>query len=697
MFPFRSVIGFLVIAASAAAHTPAGKEPAQQLLTALPAWFEPNLGRFAPDVKFFSRGAGGALLVRSDGAMLRAVTGQLHIGFRGGNARALIEGTAPLGSRSSYLTGNDPRRWKHGVPHFGRVLARQVYPGIDVVYYLTGSTLEFDFVVAPGSDPGRIRLAFSGAGKPRLDSSGDLVFTNGLRQKRPVAYQESEAGRDSVSAAYRLDRKGEVEVLLGDYDRARPLVIDPILQAGYLGGDHQDRATAITVDRSGNVWITGASASLISAPGQGEPIQDAAKGVSDAFVAKLTRDVSGKLNLAYWTLLGGEAADEATAITTDELGFVYIAGRTESIDFPRAGTAFQENLAGGVDAFVTKLNPAEPGGGAVWYSQFYGGNRVDVANAIAVDSLGAIYVAGYSTSDSLPGAGDQYLQCCNRGGYEGFLFKVNPDSGSPLAYSTFFGGGRTDEVRAIAVDRNGDVFLTGYTQSVDFPITVDASRTEPDSIFLAKLDIRQPGLNALQYATYIGGGALDMPQSIALDAQGGIWIAGYTLSSDFPVTGGAYRSSNAGLSDLFVLRFDYANRTGPNAIGYSTYLGGSDADVLYSMSMTPQGTLALAGYTYSPDFLQIEPSPPAGLRSAPGAFVALFDPARQGSEALVYSAILSGTLTDAATAVVADPAGRLLVVGFTYSADFPVTDESSKLSPGGLSQGFILVADPAVR
>ena len=693
----RFFVSCLMLAASTCAYaaSPSAKPDAMKAFSALPVWFEPNAGQFASSVKFFSRGGSGTLLVGQDQVTLLSGKSRLGVAFRGAR-RATLEGLEAKTSRSSYMIGNDRQNWKHDIQHFTRVRGRQLYPGIDVVYYLADRELEFDLEVAPGADPEAIRLAFEGAGKPRLDSNGDLIFGSQMRQRRPVAYQMTSAGRTTVDASYRIAKNGEVTLALSRYDKSKPLVIDPVLQAAYLGGDRQERAQDIVLDQQGNVWITGSSASVVSIPGQIEPIQDSIRGGRDIFLAKMTRDASGRLSLAYWTQLGGSSDDEATAIAADNGGFLYLTGTTSSSDFPQAGAALQDAFGGEVDAFVAVIHPSDSGQAALWYSQYYGGPGTDVSNAIAVESTSVLYIGGYTTSDKLPGVGDGQLQCCRRGGYEAFLVRVEPYSSAPRGYATFFGGGSTDVIKALAADGQGGVYLAGYTLSPEFPVTFDAYQTDFHTAFLGRIDTRRPGLDALTYATYIGGSSFESAEAIVVDREGSIWLSGYTFSFDFPTTGNAYRTTSAGLADLFLVRFDYSKRTTSEAIAYSTYLGGRDGEMVYGMSLVPGGGVALTGYTYSDDFPMSDVPQPVRSNS-PGAFIAVLNPSRSGGEALSYSQVIGGSFIDAATGVAADSAGNLLVCGFTYSFDFPVTDDSTKRTPGGMTQSFVLTAAPGRR
>jgi len=683
----------LAASASAAEASP----DARRSLDSVPAWFEPVPASQGEQGRFFSRGASGTILILDHGARFAARQASLEVTFRNAHPAA-VEGVDPLPSRSSYYLGSDPRFWKQGIPHFAGVRANGVYPGIDVFYYTKGSAIEFDLEVSPGADPGLIRLAFDGAGRPVLDSNGDLVFASGLRQRRPVAYQISPEGRLPVEAAYRLAPNGDVVFRLGAYDASRKLIIDPILHAGYIGGDREEIARAITVDADGVVWVAGSSGSEFIVHGQPEPIQFAPNGRRDVFLAKLVPDEAGKLNLAYWTVFGGSESDEAFAIATAPGGFVCLAGYTASADFPRTGNPLQDSFGGATDAFVAIVRPADPGFEALWYSQFYGGDKDETAYALAVDGAGNLYAAGSTTSGALPGAAGPVVQGANRGGTEGFLFKVAPPASPALVYGTFFGGKSTDAILALSLDPSGDVYIAGYTSSDDFPVTFDGYQAEMRSsldAFLVRLDLRIPGLDALLYGTYLGGDALDIVRAM-IPAEGGVWLAGYTMSSDFPTTPDAHRRALAGGADAFLVRFDYERRTAPEALRYATYLGGRSDEVPYGLARGPQGTVAVTGYTYSDDFPLVGSAPPTP-KVGPNAevFVSLVDPARSGVGALTYSTVFGGGYADVAAGVAADAAGNLYVAGYSQSSDFPVTDQSRKATPGGFTQSFVVKTTPA--
>ncbi|MFL6256857.1 MAG: SBBP repeat-containing protein, partial [Pyrinomonadaceae bacterium] len=318
----------------------------------------------------------------------------LRLTLEGANRKPVVSGFEELPGRSNYLIGADARAWRTDVPAFDRVRYESVYKGIDAVYYGRQGRLEYDFVVAPGADPARIRLRFDGARATRVDEDGDLVIEaegGDVRQQRPVAYQEVEGVRREVAARYVVDARGRVRFELGEYDRGRTLVIDPVLvYSSYLGGADIDQGTSIAVDSSGSAYVVGSTVST-DFPGPGS-LQAAKSDFNDAFVVKLSTD--GK-SLVYATYLGGNGDDFGNAVAVDAAGNAYVGGFTGSGSFPVTQGSFQTSKDGGLDAFLAKLNPTGTG---LVYSTYLGGNGNDQAASVAVDAAGAAYVAGRTDS-----------------------------------------------------------------------------------------------------------------------------------------------------------------------------------------------------------------------------------------------------------------------------------------------------------
>lgn len=358
--------------------------------------------------------------------------------------------------------------------------------------------------------------------------------------------------------------------------------------------------------------------------------------------------------LTYSTFLGGSGNDSGYAIALDSAGDAFVTGSTASSAFPTTGG--QASLAGGSDVFVTKLNPA---GTALLYSVYLGGGNLDRATGIAVDSSGDVYLTGYTSSTDFPVTPGSYQQT-NSGSTDAFVAKLDP-SGLNLTYSTYLGGGGTDYGRGIAVDASGDAFITGSTQSTDFP-TMDPLQIGLDGgsdAFLSELD--PTGANLL-YSTYLGGSGADEALAIALDGSGHPYIAGYTFSSNFP-TQAAFQSALSGASDAFVAEIDPST----SSLIFSTYLGGTGTDSANSIAVDSVGSIYLAGSTSSTDF----PGTSGTSASQGDAFVAKLTP---GGTGLVYSTYLGGSGLDQANGIALDSSGDAFVTGFTQSSDFPLMD-----------------------
>jgi hypothetical protein len=674
-------------------------------------------------VQYYSRGAGYTLSMKESGAVLSlsdgSTTASMRISLAGGNARPLLEAGDPLPGRSDYILGNRPGSWRRSVPHFGQVRYRQAYPGVDLVYYSAGRDLEYDFVVSPGADPTRIRLRFDGAESVRLDESGALVIGLGgreIRQPRPLAYQEAHGGgqgrRIEVSAGYVIQGNHDVLLALGRYDRSRTLVIDPILAyAGYFGGDLYDVPTGLAVDGGGNVWLTGTTLSLVTPPDGTTPFQAAINVNSDVFVAKLRIEPSGPPTLLYWTYLGGSLEDRGGLIEVDASGKVYLTGTTFSSDFPVSTNALVATAGGDLDGFAVKLDPDAAGTAALLYGTYLGGTRpdatgaqtggYDVTTALSVDTGGRMLVAGYTNSTQLTGIPSDTLQASSQGGYEVMLFQIDPAAaaGQTLLFGTFLGGGSTDIATGVASDASGAIYLSGYTMSGNFPVAGDSYQGAlnlQSNLFVVKIDPSLSGLDRLVYGTYLGGSGVDVATAMRLDQSSGVWLTGYTLSEDFPVTSGAYQAQfGGGIATAFLARLD-PSLPAAQALTYSTYFGGSGTDVAYDLALVGGGKVALVGYTESDD-LPVKGALPTGQARVFGAdaFVALLDPTVAGANALVYSTYFGGgSATDVASRIALSPTGSIFVSGYTGSSDLPVTDGSTRGTPSGSTTGFLLRLDP---
>jgi len=411
MYPYSSVnkyalksVPFLILLALGLAAVFAPKSTGTQNPKAptdsfgrLPLSFEVNQGQTDARVKFLARGQGYGIFLTDDGATFSVGGSVLHMRLQDAATAPRITGVDQLPGKVNYLVGNKSSGWRTNIPTYERVRYEQIYPGVDLVYYGNQRQLEYDFVVQPGASFKQIRLAFEGAGKLKLNRSGDLLLKSGTQTitlLRPKAYQNIENKRREVSVRYSLKSRGEVAFQAGNYDKSQPLVIDPLLvYSTFLGGSGLDVGHSIAVDSSGNAYIAGQTASL-NFP-TSSPQQATNGGQTDAFVAKLNADGSA---LIYSTFIGGSTTESATSIAVDNSGNVYLTGQTDSTNFPVLN-ALHPTLNGSSDAFVTELNSA---GSGLVYSTYLGGRGGEGGSSIAVDGLGNAYVTGTTSSTDFP-------------------------------------------------------------------------------------------------------------------------------------------------------------------------------------------------------------------------------------------------------------------------------------------------------
>ncbi len=635
--------------------------------------FESNRGQAPPEVQYLARLPGQIVFLT--GSAIELSLGKtrepLRFRFARGAGELKWKGVTPLAGRSHYFYGNDPDSWITRVPHYGRVRAASVWDGIDAVCYGKHGRLEFDFVVAPGANPRLIRLRIDGALGMRLTREGDLLIDTSagpVRQHRPVAYQRTPNGRSPVAAAFRLGPDNDVSIEVGDFDRQRALVIDPVITfSTFWGGTGLDEALAVATDTQGNVYIAGRTDSVDfpTRDGSVQPNYASTGFPGDAFVTKFSPD--GK-QVLFSTFLGGSDGDTARSIAIDSQGGIYVAGDTDSRDFPVSNGAYQLfNSSVGLfsEGFVAKLSRD---GSQLVYSTYIGDIFTDRVYAVAVDGQGNAYVGGSSDSSEFPTTPGVFRSSCRGMGAGGFVSKLTPD-GTALIYSVRVCGSANDEVLALAVDSAGNVYAGGVTGSDDFPTTAGSPQEQAgggEDGFVVKIS---PDASKLVWGTYLGGIGADAVQGIAVDGDGNVYAAGYTSSSDFPVTDGAFQKQHAsgGASqDAFVVKVASEG----SGLVYSTFVGGSGADQATAVAVGDDGAAYVTGFTESLDF----PTTPAncltGYAGGRDAFVLKLSPT---GAALEYSHYLGGRSSDEGHGIAVGAGGSVFAAGRTGSGNFTTT------------------------
>jgi hypothetical protein len=719
----RSLITAAFLLACLVTSSASGPAPAEsraelvQHYGRLPLRFEANQGQADRAVHFSARGAGYAVYLTDDEAVLALRPSSsttdadvLRMQLIASHPSPGPAGLDELPGRSNYFIGNDPSRWHTGVPAYAKVRFSGVYDGIDLLYYGNRQQLEYDFMVAPHADPRSIRLHFAGVKSQELDVAGNLVLTardGQIAFHKPVIYQLENGRRRPITGSFKLFAGNCVGFRLGRYNHARPLVIDPTLvYSTYLGGSNSDTLNAIAVGSAGAAYITGSTASADF------PVTTGAfqTKFSTAFVTKLNATGTA---LLYSTFLGGSGGssggDIGMAIAVDSAGEAFVTGSTYSSNFPVTAGAYQKTnkAAAGSSStsFVTKLNST---GTALVYSTYLGGTRSDTAYSLAIDSSGDAYIGGAANSGDFPVTAGVF-QATNNSyadfGWNEFVTKLNP-GGSALLYSTYLGGSGdygspTNE--SLAIDASGDAYIAGTVLSTDFPVTPGAFQTKNNSRGLGNMTLAKlnPTATKVAYATYLGGSSSgygdDTPYGLAVDASGNAYLSGTTWESNYPVTTGAFQTTNhtggTGAAAAFITKM---NPTG-TALVYSTYLSGSggvSGDRGRALAVDSSGHVFVTGSADSTDFPvtsgAYQSTNPAGFNNGAAVFLTKLNPA---GTALLYSTYFGGahSFSDTGRGITLGSGGTVYLTGVTGASDFPITPGAYKttFNSTNFTTGFV--------
>jgi RHS repeat-associated protein len=705
--------------------------------TQLPFVFEKNIGQTDSSVRFRARTVGGIVSFTPDEIilalppvvrsmpMLNDTLVSEHTSLSDkGNAKA-FEYSQPtvrvryIGARSAqslvgvgqlpgvvnYFVGNNPSKWRTNIPTYSSIIYHQLYDGVSLHYTGTGQQLKSTFEVSPGADPSQIRWQYTGITKIHTDNDGNLVVmlddtstsptgTQTLIERAPIAWQDGHQGREPVVVQFEV-QNGIVQFAIGSYDRTRPLIIDPTLEySTYLGGSGSDMATDITTDQSGAIYITGTTTS-IAFPSSNSQNQ---AGSGDLFVTKLAAD--GR-SLIYTTYLGGPNADTGNAnaypsIAVDAYDNVYIAGATRTNGFPTTANAYQANYwqdvwGSGSDVIAVKLNNS---GSQLLYSTYIGRQNDDYGTGIAVDQQGIMYIVGAVVSGNFPLKNP--LQSQHGGStMDALVLKLDPSKSNgadTLIYSTFLGGNKDDFGKDIALDNDGNILVTGWTESssngiVSFPATPGVSQSSfggQRDAFITKLN---GSGSQILYSSYLGGTQYEEAFGLAVDDANQAYITGWTSSSNFPVANAYQSSYGGGSTDAFITAL---SPTGDLRI-YSTYLGGSGNDYGHEIGVDQLRNAFVTGQTRNASLF------PLGVARLPfngsselETFVAALP---STGTPLLSGTFLGGTSDDVPLGLAVSRAGKVLVTGYTVSTDFD-TKNALQSSLAGGSDAYISIFDP---
>ncbi|MGH9432920.1 MAG: choice-of-anchor D domain-containing protein, partial [Terriglobia bacterium] len=736
----------------------AGKKIVESYLR-LPLIFEANQGQTNARVKYISRGDGYALFLTDHDAVLelRQASEQpskrptardsrnskpaavkvdvLQLELAGSSPSAQAAGLDELPGKSNYYIGNDPADWHTNIPQYSKVEYHAIYPGVNLVYYGSQGRLEYDFDLAPGVNPAIITLSIDGLGGLgraadrndhaglQVDSQGSLVMSTPagtMSFAKPVVYQVSHdpsgaIRKTFVNARYVVkDASERGKALVGfevaSYDKNLPLVIDPTLTySTYIGGSLLDQGQSVALDSNGNAYVTGTtmSTNFPNVPGTIQPSGCGGTCLGNVFVMELTPSTS---TLVYSTYLGGNGDDTGFGLAVDGSGDAFVTGEATSTTFPTTPGAYQPNCGGPTgacqDAFVSEIGP---GGTALRYSTYFGGNGNDLAYAIVLDSAGDAYIGGLTVSTNLfttPGA--YQTKCgtdgnCNGGASDGFLTEFNVTKIPAVVYSTYLGGSGADWVKALVLDSAGDVYLTGETKSKDFPTTtgayqsqciLDTTKACEGDAFATKLNPALTGTAELLASTRLGSSAQESGNGIAVDSSSNVYLAGSTASTSFPVMNAYQPTFGGGPQDGFVAEF----KPDLTALIFSTFLGGNNFDVVNSLVLGPDNTIYVAGSSNSTNFPTTSNALYTSLNQGSNssncgsndtttcddAIVTEFD---NSGGVLLFSTYLGGTEEDDGNGLALDSTGNAYGTGYTNSSNFPTQNPTTAACAGTCGTG----------
>ena len=605
---------------------------------------------------------------------ISAAGAALELSFIDANAGTAPEGYAQSAGHYNYFTGGDSTKWRTHLPAYGKLKYEAVWDGVDLELEGSAEGLKFNWLLQSADRVGAIRLRWEGAKSLSILDDGSLCIRHNLgalTDPKPAAWQEIGGISMPVDCVYCLDGGTEVSFeLRGPHDPAAPLLIDPVIQySTYLGGSAADFGNGIAVDGEGCAYV---SASTLSADFPVTPgaFQTTLVGKTDVFVTKFAVDGA---NLVYSTYLGGTGNNTGFSLAIDAQGCAYVTGNTNATDFPVTPGAFQTTYGGGTDdAFVTKL---APDGASLVYSTYLGGINNDSGNDIAVDALGCAYVGGFTYSADFPVTPGAF-QIVYTGTGDAFATKLAADGGS-LVYSSYLNGSKNAASLNIAVDARGCAYLTGITDSTDFPVTPGAFQTTygggVDDAFVTKFSADGA---SLVYSTYLGGDLVDSGSGICVDAEGIAYVTGSTSSANFPVTPGAFQTAIAGAANAFITKLAPSG----GSLLASTYLGGSLIDSGNAITVDMRGHVYVAGNTISDNFPTTPAVLPSQLQGDSDAFVSILTP---DLRRLLVSYYLGGSGSDYGDGIVIGGDGGVYVVGDTSSTDFPVTPGAFQTTYGG--------------
>ncbi|MCP4546456.1 MAG: T9SS type A sorting domain-containing protein [bacterium] len=672
-----------------------------------------NQGQVDTDIAYYAAGLGGTVFLTTDGELvysLPAGSGMVALRetFIAAAPLAPGGGTPAQGTFNSFR-GEDTRLWRRDIPAWRTLRCGEIYPGVELELHTGSGSVEKVFAVSPGADVASIRLKLEGMSSLALADDGALIVATELGEltfSSPVAWQEGERGREAVEVAYVL-AGGSYGFSVGDYDHNTTLMIDPLLASTLIGGGAEEQGLCGALDAEGNVYTAGFTTS-VDFPASPGVVQGATGGNKDIFIARFTADLTERLSSTY---LGGSSDEEARGLAVDAQGRVYVTGNTMSNDFPVRPGAYKSTHDGntantpyraGGDIFIGRLTPDLD---ELQVSTYLGGAEPDWCRDLAIDADGDVIVAGFSQSSDYPCVDgyDHVFHASGTATMNGVISKLDGDL-TTLKNSTYLGGTNNDYIESLALNGAGDVFLTGWIASTDFPTTPSAYQTTHGGTgwmfdaFVTKLD---NDLGLLLASTFLGGFSWDFAYAVAVDAAGDAYVTGHTASysSTFPVSPSAWDTTYSGVGganvgdDVFVTKFEGEGLTEVLA---STYLGDRNWENGWALAIDQEaGSIYVGGSTNTPEF-PMSPVTTAwddiwggGTRYSGDGFVSKLDLDLTTLQASTFI----GDSEDETVEYLLAVDGGVYAMGFTESSSFPYHPHGWETGYAGGGDAYVVYLD----
>lgn len=575
----------------------------------------------------------------------------------------------------NYFIGSS---WAANAGLFSEVLRDELYDGISVRYYTENGNPRFDYIIEPGADPGLIGFTVEGSNNVTVTEDNELMIGTifgDILIGDVFAYQEHAGGeREEIECAYIMNVDGKVSLSIGEYDKKRKLIIDPLIYSSFLGGADADVGSAMQLDNSGNSIIVGNTYSPLY-PVNAGAFDTSYTALGDVFITKVNAEGTG---IIFSTFFGGSDSEWATDLKLDGSGNIYFTGWTKSSDFPVSAGAFSQTFNDGLDAYAAKLSSD---GSSLIYSTFIGGSGSDWSSSIILSNSNEAVITGYTNSDDFPVTGSAFSQTLS-GSADMFAARIN-DAGSGLVFATFIGGTAYDEGRAVGITGNGKYIIAGKTQSYDFPVTSNAFDDSLGGTADGCYVILSSDGSSIDYATFLGGSEDDRAMALAFNSNGEIIITGSTSSADFPVSDTTQSDSAYAFSNIFLTKVNASDST----LIFSRIIGGNGGDFPGDIMVDADDNIHLTGITASDNFPVTKGVYDVDFNGGDDVFYTVVEP---DGAFLLYSTYLGGTASEEGRGVGINPDGDIVLAGLTASANFPVSDSAmGRIYYGGFFDVFL--------